>query len=261
MAEHNTFYKKVTYYDIVFDRDVSREVDFILGAYQRYAGRKAKSTLDIACGPAYHAREVARRGIPTIGLDLHPEMVQFAKDRAIYEGLNIAWLAADMRSFKLKSPVDIAYCVFDGIDALLTNQDLVKHFQTVAKNLTPKGIYIVDLTHPRDCSYWDYGHFAYKGKRDGVAVEIAWATNKPKFDVLTGIADVEIEIRVKENGKQTIIKDSAKERLLLPQEIQMLADLSSMMKVAGWYGDFNLEQPLDNSSASRRMIAVLQKTR
>ncbi|MDH5507163.1 MAG: class I SAM-dependent methyltransferase [Anaerolineae bacterium] len=259
MAEHNAFYQKARYYDVVFDRDVSGEVDFILDAYERYAGKKAESALDIACGPAYHALDIAHRGLVSAGLDLHPEMVKMANERAVQEGVSLNLLAADMRDFKLDAPVDAAYIIFDGLDALLLNEDLVKHFKAVAKNLTPNGIYIIDLTHPRDCSLWDYGKFHYKGKRDGTAVEIKWATNKPVFDVCTGVANVDIEIHVVEQGKKQVIKDSARERYLPPQEIQLLADLSGVFKVAGWHGDFNIDQPLDNSDASRRMIAVLQK--
>lgn len=260
MAEHNTFYKKATYYDIVFDRDVSGEVDFILGAYEYYAGEAAKSALDIACGPAYHAREVARRGLVSAGLDLHPEMVKLAGERAAAEGVTLNLLAADMRNFQLETPVDVAYIIFDGIDALLTNEDLVRHLKAVASNLTAKGIYIIDLTHPRDCSLWDYGKFRYQGKRNGTSVDIRWATNKPRFDLCTGVTEVEVEIHVREQGKKFVLKDAAKERYIAPQEIRLLAELSGAFKVAGWHGDFDLNQPFDHSKDAKRMIAVLQKT-
>lgn len=259
MAEHNTFYKKAGYYDVVFDREVSKEVDFLLGAYEKHTGKKAKSALDIACGPAYHARQIARRGVRSMGLDLHPEMIKFAKDRVAEEGLDVELFAADMRNYRLAKPVDLAYIVFDGIDALVKTKDQVKHLQNVAKNLTGKGIYIIDLTHPRDCTLTDYGKFRYRGKRDGTAVEIHWATNKPTFDLASGVAEVEIEIHVKENGKAFVIKDKARERYISPQEIQLLADLSGAFKVVGWYGDFSLKQPFDMSPKSRRMVSVLQK--
>ena len=53
--------------------------------------------------------------------------------------------------------------------------------------------------------------------------------------------------------------DTARERFLLPQEIGLLAERSGMFEIAGWYGDFDLGQPLDMSPASRRMIGVLRK--
>jgi len=258
MAEHHNLYQRAIYYDIVFDRDVSREVDFVAAVYRQRTGSEMSSMLDIACGPGYHAREFARRGVWAVGLDLRPEMVQFARDKDAAEGLALEWLVADMRDFSLDSPVDVAITMFDGIDALTLNADIVQHFQAVARNLSPGGLYFIDLTHPRDCAHTDYGTFHYQGQRNGTAVEIFWGTNHPTFDFLTGVAEVAVEMRVTANGQETIIPDSARERLLLPQEITLLAQLSRDLEVVAWYGDYDLGQPFDNTPASRRMIAVLQ---
>lgn len=261
MAEHLDFYQRAVYYDVVFDRDVSVEVDFICAVYQKHAGKSGpNAVLDIACGPGYHALEFARRGIAATGLDLGHEMLQLAQEKADAEDLDLQWIEADMRRFNLKKPVDAAFIMFDGIDALLSNDDLVQHFNAVAKNLTPKGIYLIDLTHPKDCSHQNYGSFRYSGARDGVEVEILWATNAPVFDPVSGVAQVEMQMRVHENGDESLVTDVASERLLLPQEIALLAQLSGQLKVAGWYGDYSLDQPLDSSAASLRMLAVLQKS-
>ncbi len=259
MAEHHNLYQRAVYYDIVFDRDVSREVDFIAAVYHQRTRAEVHSVLDVACGPGYHAREFARRGVRAVGLDLRPEMVQFARDKDAFENLALDWLVADMRDFQLDSPVDVAITMFDGIDALTLNADIVQHFQAVARNLVPGGLYFIDLTHPRDCTHADYGTFHYRGERDGTTVEILWGTNDPTFDFLTGIAEVAVEMRVAANGQEVIIHDSAKERMLLPQEITLLAELSGGLKAVAWYGDYDLGQPFDSTPASRRMIAVLQK--
>jgi hypothetical protein len=67
----------------------------------------------------------------------------------------------------------------DGLDALLNNEEIVPHFRVIAANLTNRGLYLVDLTHPRECSFWNYMPFYYAGQRNGVSVEIQWATNNP----------------------------------------------------------------------------------
>ena len=46
---------------------------------------------------------------------------------------------------------------------------------------------------------------------------------------------------------------------MLPTEFAALARLSGALQLVAWYGDFRLEQALDNSPASRRMIAVLRR--
>lgn len=252
-------YQQAVYYDIALSRDVSRETGFIQAAYRHYTGSELRSVLDIACGPGYHARDLARRGLRAIGLDLRPEMVAFARDQVASEDLDLTWQVGDMRDFRLEAPVDMAICMFDAIDALLTNDDLVQHLRSVAGNLVPRGLYLIDLTHPRDSSYQNYGAFSYSGQRDDVSVEIVWATNNPHYDPVAGVAYVELEMRVRTRGQTTVIHDSAQERLLTAQEICLLAELSGALQVVGWHGDFDLNRPLDNSPASPRMVAILQK--
>ena len=253
-------YQRAIYYDVIFDRDVSREADFITQAYQQYSGETGPAAvLDLACGPGYHALEFARRGVAATGLDLGKEMLILAREKGAAQGLPVHWIEGDMRSFTLERPVDAAFIMFDGLDALLSNEDLVTHLRAVGQALNPGGVYLVDLTHPRECSFQSYGSYGYRGRRNGVDVEIRWATNSPHFDLVTGVAEVELELYVRDNGREILVKDKARERLLLPQEIRLLAEKSGLLQVVGWHGDYDVRQPLDNSQASRRMIAVLQR--
>jgi len=259
VAEHCNLYDRAMYYDVIFNRDVSSEAQFVRDAYQKYHGGTINSVLDVACGPGYHARAFACSGVKTTGLDLRAEMLRYADDEAKKEGAKVNWLEADMRAFQLAQPVDAAFCMFDGLDCLLTNENLVKHFQAVASNLTPKGIYIIDLSHPAEVSFSHYKKFHYHGERDGTTVDIHWATNDPHYDLATGIAHVALEMHVDDNGRKFVVRDEADERLLFPQELTLLAAQSKSLAVVGWYGDFAINQPLDHSPRSRRMIGVLQK--
>lgn len=260
LAEHTNLYERAVYYDIALNRDVSREIAFTQAAHQRYAGNDLTSLLDIACGPGYYAIEAAKRGIAAVGLDLIDTMLQLARERAAAAGVNVEWLQGDMRDFDLKAPVDMAITMFDGIDALASNDGLMKHFGTVARNLKPGGLYMIDYTHPRECSLGDYGSFHYEGERDGIKVEILWGTNDPVFDLTTGVATVDVELRVNDNGKEIVIQDSATERLYTPQEITLLAEKSGVFEVIAWHGAFDLNQPLDNTPQSDRMLAIMRKT-
>src|SRR5262249_29531707 len=134
MAEHLVLYRRADYYDIVFDGDVEREIDFASRLYRRHARRAPGSALEIACGPGYHARALARRGIRAVGLDLSGEMIALAREKATADGVEVDWLVGDMRAFALARPVDMAMCTLDGIDCLLTDDEIVRHFRAVAAN-------------------------------------------------------------------------------------------------------------------------------
>jgi hypothetical protein len=187
-------------------------------------------------------------------------MIDFARDQTAAEEVTLECFVGDMRKFALPQPVDVAFTMFEGIDCLQTNDEIVRHFQAVAANLKPGGLYLIDVSHPRDCAPFHYGNFQYRGERDGCRVAIDWATNQPVCNPLTQVIAAEVMMRVSENGWEQVFTDLAYERFLFPQEMTALADLSGALKVCGWYGDFNLNQPFDHTPASRRMIAVLQRT-
>jgi SAM-dependent methyltransferase len=257
MAEHRGLYRRADYYDIVFEGNVSREVDFAMALYQRRAGSALASVLELACGPGYHARALAARGIRAVGLDLSREMIALAREKAAADGVTAEWLVGDMREFTLAAPVDLALCTLDGIDCLLTDEEIVRHFRAVAGNLRPGGLYVIELSHPRDCSAEHYGGFRYAGERNGCRVTIDWANVAPS----TGrVVVAEVTMSVTSNGTEEVFVDRAYERFLSAEDIVELADASRALGVCGWYGDFDIDQSFDEGHASRRMIAVLQKT-
>ena len=258
MGEYNEVYQRARYYDIAFSRDVSREVEFLSRLFSRHAGRPLRSMLDIACGPGYHARLFAKSGIVAYGLDLRPEMVDFARDEAKSEGVAAHWFAADMRDFALAEPVDLALNSYDSIDCL-DSDDMVAHFRTVARNLTPDGLYVFELTHPRDCFLWNYGNHRYAGERNGTKVEIVWLPEGRKIDGLNQRIESNIVMRVEENGVTREFPDHAREHFRLPQEYVALARLSGALAVDRFLGDYSFDQPFDDSAGARRLIVVMRR--
>jgi SAM-dependent methyltransferase len=261
MAELNEIYRRAQYYDVAFDRDIRGEVQFIFDLHRRRTGRPLESLLEIACGPGYHACAFAERGVRTFGQDLRPEMIEYARDRAARSGVEVAWSAADMRDFTLPQPVDVMVNNYDSLDCLLLNEEIVAHFRRVGEYLVPDGFYLVELTHPRDCSPWGYGVYQYTGERNGTRVVIDWPVNEPIADPFTQVTEVETVLRVFENGEEHVFHDRAKERFCTLQEYSALADLSGRLRLAEAYGDFKLDQPFDNSPAARRMILIFEPTR
>lgn len=262
MAEFHQFYGRALVYDIgmgrAVGRDFGRDVAFLAELFRRQAGRPPGSLLELACGPGYHAREAARRGIAATGLDLSPDMLAYGGDLAGREGLPVTWVEGDLRRFALPAPVDIVVAPFDAIDVLLTNADVVAHFRAVAEALAPDGVYVVDVSHPRDCSPWAYGSHRYEGERDGMRVVIEAGVNGPPIDAAAQIAETEMRITVERDGRTEVIRDLARERFFHPQELAALAELSGGLEVARFFGDYDLEVPFDLSERSTRLIAVLR---
>jgi SAM-dependent methyltransferase len=259
MADHKVLYSQATYYDIVFERDVSHELNFAFNTYRELNGREPQALIDIACGPGYHALLAAQRGLRTIGLDLREEMVQLGAEKAAALGIDVSWLAEDMRTFALQPSVDIALNMFDSFDVLQTDQDVIDHFHAMYNNITPGGIYMIDLSHPRDTAYGVYGDFAYTGYRDGIHVKIQWEVHSG-FDLLTGLSDATTHLYATlPDGTVEHFESRAQERMYLPRELNALVREAGGFKNIGWYGSFRKNQPLDYSSNAIREIAIYQR--
>lgn len=259
MAEHHEVYGRAYYYDVAFERDVSHEVEFLCSLFEDLRGRKPRSAADLACGPGYHARELARRGLAVDALDLQPEMLEMGSKRVATEGIGVNWQVADIRDFELAEPVDLAACMFDGVDALLTDGDLRSHFCSVGRALAHGGLYVIECTHPREASLAGYSTFRYSGAREGIRVDVVWSEQPPRIDLASGVAHTNVEMRVAERGREFVIRDSARERLFTPRELELCAALAGTLVPVGWYGDFDRAQELDSSPRSRRMIGVFAK--
>lgn len=259
MAEINDLYRYAGYYDIIFKRDVGPEADILIDLFRRHRGRAPASVVDLGCGPGYHARAFARRGVAACGLDWCPEMVRFAEEEAAKEGATVDWRVGDMREFRLKAPVDLAVCLFDSIDGLSSINDFDAHFRAVAANLTRDGLYAIGQSHQRDTCIIGYGPFHYEAERDGCRVTLDWATDV-RTNTLTQTADVEIVIRVSENGTESVLRHRTVESFATPLFLAAVARLSGVLEPFDWYGGYRLDRPYDDSPASTHCVTVFRRT-
>jgi hypothetical protein len=157
--------------------------------------------------------------------------------------------------------VDLTFCSLDGIDCLLTDAEVIEHLGVVARNLTPGGLYVIELSHPRDCSVDHYADSRYAGTRDGCSVVIDYGTNRPleaNHD-MGKVVNVEVTMRVRRNGQERVFVDQALERLLTLDDITELVRQSATLELCALYGDFHIGQPFDAGPSSRRLIVVLRK--
>jgi SAM-dependent methyltransferase len=259
MAEFLDVFSRAKYYDIAFWRDVTDEVTFIKQLYRQRLGRPLRTFLDNACGPGYHARIMAGRGVKSYGLDLMPEMIEYARQRAEEDGVTVHWIAADMRTVRLPEPVDFALTSFDSLDCLHTADEIIDHLKTMAANLTPRGLYLIEATHLKRSSLSYYGDFRYEGQRNGTKVRIDWATNSPKVDPVTQVAEVEVRMHVIDDGREQVIVDKARERFYTSQEYVALAKAAGTLEVVDFFGDFELDRKFDWTPESQRCLVLMQK--
>jgi SAM-dependent methyltransferase len=182
-------------------RDIPAEVTALQAwCVMHHAGR-VSSVLELAAGPAEHARELARRGLRATTLDLSAAMCSYAAAQAKAAGVDLRVVEADMRDFALTGPdgapaaFDVAITMLNSVCHLFTLDDLVRHLTAVRAHLVAGGLYIVELAHPADffaqvprtSSEWTID-------APGMHAEVRWGGRTDRIDPLTQVTNEHMTI-------------------------------------------------------------------
>jgi SAM-dependent methyltransferase len=239
-------------------RDVPAEVDALL----RWSGkhhRPPRSVLELAAGPAEHARTLARRGLEATALDLNPAMCARARDLAAAAGVPLTVVQADMRDFSLPGRFDLAITMLNSLCHLLTLDDLLSHLAAVGRHLDRDGLYIMELAHPADVfgrerrtsSEWT------SETGDGT-VSVRWGA-QDQIDPVTQITREHVSVTYhKRGGGVRTVTDVVPNRFWTATELTAAIRLAGGFAVAASYGDFDGDRPVDAVDAWR-MILVLRR--
>lgn len=254
-------------------RDVKAEAGVLLALTSRHArGGAAGSVLELAAGPAEHARELARRGLRATALDLSPAMSRFSAEQAAAAGLDLHVVTADMRDFRISgedgatAKFDLVITMLNSLCHLYTLDDLLPHLGAVAGHVRPGGLYIVELAHPADyfgreprtSSEWtlDAG---------GTHADVRWGGRSDRIDPVTQVTDEHMTITATSpEGLVRTVSDVVPNRFWTYTEFTAAVRLAAVLggegsgfTLAATYGDFDETTPLDAPTAWR-MIIVLQ---
>jgi SAM-dependent methyltransferase len=244
-------------------RDVPSEVDALLRWVDRHRDPEAgpvRSVLELAAGPAEHARELARRGLEATTLDLSAAMCARASDMAAAAGLSLTVVQADMRDFSLPGRFDLAITMLNSLCHLMTLDDLLAHLACVARHLSPGGLYIAELAHPADFfSAERRTSSEWSSEINGGTVSVRWGGGKDEIDPVTQVTREHVSVTYrKRGGAVRTVTDVVPNRFWTATELTAALRLAGGFALAASYGDFEADSPLDAADAWR-MILVLRR--
>lgn len=152
--ESPPFTRLASVYDAIME-DVEYEawVDFLLAEAAR-RGFEGGALLDLACGTGNATAPARRRGYDVEGLDASPQMLARARAKLP----DVRFVQGDVRTFDAGRRYDLIYSVFDSLNNLLEEADLLAAFARVRAHLVPGGRFVFDCntrTGLRDL--WDGG--------------------------------------------------------------------------------------------------------
>jgi SAM-dependent methyltransferase len=257
-------------------RDIPAEASVLAAWCVTHHDGPVGSVLELAAGPAEHARALARRGLRATALDQSPAMCGYAATRAKADGLDLAVVEADMRDFAIDGPggdpdlFDLAVIMLNSACHLFTLDDLVRHLTAVCDQLAVGGLYIVELAHPAD-------FFAPQARTSndwtveagGVSAEVRWGGRGDRIDPLTQVTNEHVTLTVTAaDGTIRTVSDVVPNRFWTLTEFTAGVALANAVRprtpgggfeLVATYGDFDEVTALDDPTAWR-MILVLRRT-
>jgi len=244
-------------------RNVPSEVDALLRWYDAHRGPQAgplRSVLELAAGPAEHARELARRGVQATALDLSAAMCARAGDMAGAAGVGLAVVQADMRDFAIPRRFDLAITMLNSLCHLMTLDDLLAHLACAARQLSPGSLYIVELAHPADFfSAERRTSSEWSSEVNGGTVSVRWGGGQDEIDPVTQVIREHVSVTYrKRGGAVRTVTDVVPNRFWTATELTAALRLAGGFAVVASYGDFEADAPVDAADAWR-MILVLRR--
>lgn len=106
------------------------------------AGLQGHRLLDVACGTGKSFMPMLDRGYEVVACDISPAMVERARNRSGLEHTDV--FVADIRDLPVLGTFDLATCLDDSLNYLLSDEELERALTGVARNLRPGGLFVFD---------------------------------------------------------------------------------------------------------------------
>lgn len=134
-----------SYDKLTYDVGYADWADYIEKHFNK-RGIPGKTVLDLACGTGSLTLELANRGYEMIGVDLSPDMLSEASEKAAEtEGIPPIFLCQSMEKLDLYGTIDACVCCLDSVNYVTDPQKLKKAFERVHLFLMPGGLFIFDI--------------------------------------------------------------------------------------------------------------------
>jgi SAM-dependent methyltransferase len=108
-----------------------------LALWEELAAVGGGPVLDLGCGTGRVALHLARRGHPTVGIDVEPELIAALAGRA--EGLPLRAVVGDARRFELEEEIALALAPMQLAQLLADSTERTESLGCIASHLRPGG--------------------------------------------------------------------------------------------------------------------------
>lgn len=251
-------YDHPEYYEIAFSfRDIPGEVALLHACIDALSDISVRHVLEIGCGPAPHAGELASRGYRYTGLDINRNMLDYAIYKWRHLNPRPQLLQANMVSFDCDHQVDFAYVLLGSL-YLNSIEEMTSHFDSVAKVLNSGGLYFLDWCIQFSDPLLHNDNNAFTIERDGIAVESRFAIKL--LDSTRQMYEEIWTVHVNDHGRHRTLEMIERNKAILPGEFMKFLQARPDFEFVGWWKDWNLQEPIVSEADVSRPVALIRRT-
>lgn len=243
-------YRDPEAYDVA---EAGYEDDYLF--IEQWAHKLGGPVLDVACGTGTIAIRLAAQGYQVVGVDIMPEMVAWATQKAAAQGVSVELLVADARAFHLQKQFPFIYMVGNAFQHFLTRADHEALLARIVEHLRPDGYFLFGTRNPspRNLLQARYQEPQRLTMPDGRQLI---ATEEQEYDPITQIQHYTFhEHWLYPDGQQEEKVTRTALRYVYPQEMEALLFYNGL-QIHACYGSWQ-QEPL--TATSRQMIYICQR--
>lgn len=140
--------KYAEYYNYIYaNKPYQDEAAFVHNCLQRYSTGQTQALIELACGTGRHAFELEKLGYQILATDYSADLLAVAQAEAKRLASTIAFELHDMRNLQVDRVFDAAYCLFDSIGYVQTNEAVLQVLRNAYRILRDKGLLILEFWH------------------------------------------------------------------------------------------------------------------
>lgn len=242
-------YKDAQAYDLE-DAGYDADVPLTMQLAHAFGG----PVLDLACGTGTMALRLAAQGYQVTGVDIVPEMIAWASQKAAVQGATVEWLVADARSFQLNKQFPFIYMLGNAFQHFLTRADHEALLARVREHLRPDGCFMFGTRNPIPKTLFQprFAEPQTYTQDDGTQLI---ANEHPEYDPITQIQHWTFHnrwIAPSAEEREETLRTAL--RYVFPQEMESLLFYNGF-RIQSCYGAWD-QSPL--TAASTYMIYVCQ---
>ena len=127
------------------DCDYENWSQYLIMKLKRYPVRTG---LDVGCGGGWFTRAFTRYGYETTGMDVSPQMLDFAQRTALAQGVKGTYVLGDITTKKTGRKYDFVTAINDCIN-YIPKDKLSRAVRNVYNSLNKGGVFLFDISSPK----------------------------------------------------------------------------------------------------------------